>query len=206
MKFKVSYFMKNISYLSIAIFAFIMVSCNSNNGKKVDAKSKDSLSRTVASITEADDSTEVCCAEDSEENCDGTGDEKSTCCSDEKEVSVKENNSGKAASKLIVYAFHGTRQCSTCKNMKSHTKEALEAYFSDKLKSGEIQFLVVDVDDPKNEAIAEKFEATGTALMVNRVVDGKEHISDWSEFAFDKANDKDEFMPEFKKLIEKELK
>jgi len=90
--------------------------------------------------------------------------------------------------------------------MKSNTKAALNTYFSKELKSGEIEYFVIDVDAPENEAIAEKFEATGTALMVNTIKDGKEHISDWSEFAFDEANDPESFIPGIKERIEKALK
>ena len=108
--------------------------------------------------------------------------------------------------RLEIYAFHGTRQCETCKNMKLNTKATLDKYFSDELKSNAIVYQVIDVDDDKNEALAEKFQATGTALMINKVVDGKDNISDWSDFAFDKANEANEFIPELKIKIEEVLK
>ncbi len=108
--------------------------------------------------------------------------------------------------RLEIYAFHGTRQCETCKNMKLNTKATLDKYFSDELKSNAIVYQVIDVDDDKNEALAEKFQATGTALMINKVVDGKDNISDWSDFAFDKANEANEFVPELKIKIEEVLK
>jgi hypothetical protein len=126
------------------------------------------------------------------------------CCTSDKANDTKTQNSKSV--KLVVYAFHGTRQCSTCKNMKSNTKFTLDKYFSSQLKSGEIQYFVIDVDDPVNEAIAEKFEATGTALMVNRIKDGKDNISDWSDFAFDKANESEAYIPSLKSMIEMELK
>jgi hypothetical protein len=108
--------------------------------------------------------------------------------------------------RLEVYCFHGTRQCETCKNMKANTKTALDKYFSDQLKDSSIVFSIVDVDDEKNEKLAEKFQATGTALMVNKVVNGKDSIMDWSDFAFEKANDNDVFISEFKTMIEATLK
>jgi thioredoxin-related protein len=108
--------------------------------------------------------------------------------------------------RLEVYAFHGTRQCETCKNMKGNTKATLDKYFANELKSGVIVYQVIDVDDDENEKLAEKFQATGTALMINKVIDGKDNISDWSEFAFDKANDANVFNPELKIKIESALK
>ena len=108
--------------------------------------------------------------------------------------------------RLEVYCFHGTRQCETCKNMKANTKTALDKYFAAQLKDSSIVFSIVDVDDAKNEKLAEKFQATGTALMINKVVNGKDSIIDWSDFAFEKANDNEVFISELKTMIDTALK
>lgn len=115
-------------------------------------------------------------------------------------TSVKKQN------RLDVYCFHGTRQCETCKNMKANTKTALDKYFAAQLKDSTIVFTIVDVDDEKNEKLAEKFQATGTALMINKVVDGKDSIIDWSDFAFEKANDNEVFISGLKTRIDAALK
>jgi len=109
--------------------------------------------------------------------------------------------------RLEVYAFHGTRQCETCKHMKTYTKATLEKHFKNELKSGEIVYAVIDVDDETNAELAEKYEATGTALMINRVKNGKEKIEDWSDFAFEYAlGDQKDYELEFKKMIEEKMK
>jgi hypothetical protein len=126
-----------------------------------------------------------------------TGTENTTT---DKSTSVLKQN------RLEVYCFHGTRQCETCKNMKVNTKTALEKYFAAQLKDSSIVFSIIDVDDAKNAKLAEKFQATGTALMINKVVNGKDSIVDWSDFAFEKASDADVFIPEFKTMIETVLK
>jgi len=108
--------------------------------------------------------------------------------------------------RLEVYCFHGTRQCETCKNMKANAKTALDTYFTSQLKDSSIVFSIIDVDDEKNERLAEKFQASGTALMINKVVNGKDSIIDWSEFAFEKANDKEAFISELKTRLDAILK
>lgn len=108
--------------------------------------------------------------------------------------------------RVEVYCFHGTRQCETCKNMKVNTKTALDTYFAAQLKDSTIVFLIIDVDDEKNEKLAEKFQATGTALMINKVVNGKDSIVDWSDFAFEKANDNEVYISELKTMIDAILK
>lgn len=108
--------------------------------------------------------------------------------------------------RVEVYCFHGTRQCETCKNMKANTKKTLDKYFATQLKDSSIVFSIIDVDDEKNEKLAEKFQATGTALMINKVVNGKDSITDWSDFAFEKANDNEIFISELKTMIDAALK
>jgi hypothetical protein len=115
-------------------------------------------------------------------------------------------NENLTVDRLEVYAFHGTRQCTTCKNMKSLTKSTLEKYFATELKEGTIVYRVVDVDEDANYDLAEKFEASGTALMINRIKNGKENIKDWSDFAFEYANgDKSAYEKELKRLIDEQL-
>ncbi|MBA4240576.1 MAG: hypothetical protein C0448_07615 [Sphingobacteriaceae bacterium] len=108
--------------------------------------------------------------------------------------------------RVEVYCFHGTRQCETCKNMKANTKTALDRYFAAQLKDSTIVFSIIDVDDEKNEKLAEKFQATGTALMINKVINGKDSIVDWSDFAFEKANDNEAYITELKTMIDAALK
>ncbi|MEO8147827.1 MAG: nitrophenyl compound nitroreductase subunit ArsF family protein [Bacteroidia bacterium] len=164
----------------------------------------------------------ACCANPNSKDCNPDGTCKSTasekekkdckydangkCIGDSKSCSKTEtkisSTSTSIKNHLEVYAFHGTRQCTTCKNMKANTKAALDKYFSEELKNGKIVFQIIDVDDAANEKLAEKYQATGTALMINNVVNGKDSIIDWSDFAFEKANDETAFIPELKKKIE----
>lgn len=85
--------------------------------------------------------------------------------------------------------------------MKANTKATLDTYFAEDLKAGNIVFQIVDVDDVKNEKLAEKFEATGTALMLHQIKNGKEKIVDISDMAFEKANDKEAFVADLKSKI-----
>ena len=157
----------------------------------------------------------ACCANPNSKDCNPDGtckvssktDEKACCSDTDKAKCATDKNSSTSKTtidsknRLEVYAFHGTNQCTTCKNMKANTKATLDYYFAEELKSGKIVFQIIDVDDAKNEKLAEKFQATGTALMINQVKNGKEKIIDLSEMAFEKANDKDLFMADLKNQI-----
>ena len=125
----------------------------------------------------------------------------------ETEVLKSETNSSISKQNYLeVYCFHGTRQCETCKNMKANTKTTLDTYFASQLKDSSVIFKIIDVDDIQNEKIAEKFQATGTALMINKVVNGKDSIIDWSDFAFEKANNEAEYITELRTKLQSVLK
>jgi uncharacterized lipoprotein NlpE involved in copper resistance len=125
----------------------------------------------------------------------------------ETEVLKSESNASISKQNYIeVFCFHGTRQCETCKNMKANTKTTLDTFFASQLKDSSVIFKIIDVDDIKNEKIAEKFQATGTALMINKVVNGKDSIMDWSDFAFEKANNEADYITELRTKLQSVLK
>jgi len=69
-------------------------------------------------------------------------------------------------SRIEVIDFHSTHRCKTCLEIERIARNVVETDFSGELKAGKIIFRTVDVDDSKNSQIAEKFEASGTALFV----------------------------------------
>lgn len=107
---------------------------------------------------------------------------------------------------IEVIDFHSTNRCMTCKAIEDNTKYTLETYFANELKSGKIVFKIVNVDKKENEQFAEKFEATGTALFLNVIKDGKEKQVDLTNFAFMKGTDQKTFSDELKQTIATQLK
>jgi len=109
--------------------------------------------------------------------------------------------------KLDVIYFHATRRCPTCLAIEENTRKTLDTYFSDQLKNGTIKLTVINVDEDKNKAIAEKYEATGSALFLTRNNNGKENKNDLTDFAFSYArNNPDKFMADLKDKINELLK
>ena len=89
--------------------------------------------------------------------------------------------------------FHSEHRCMTCNLIEKLTKEALQKYPA-------ISFTLINVDEKKNEKMAEKFEATGTALFLFNAKTGAK--KDLTDFAFMNANSKPDV---FKKGLEKEI-
>jgi hypothetical protein len=92
----------------------------------------------------------------------------------------------------------------TCNAIEKNTKYTLDTYFSEELKADKITFQVINVDE--NEKIAEKFEASGTSLILNVIKKGKETQINLTDFAFMKGNDQEVFSKELKEKIDTELK
>jgi hypothetical protein len=110
------------------------------------------------------------------------------------------------ATKIEVIDFYGTHRCYTCQAIEGNSKYTVETFFPEAVKEGKVEFKTVNVDDEKNYGIAERFEATGTALFINVIKDGKEQHIDLTNFAFAKGNDKEAFSAELKEKISEQLK
>ncbi len=111
-----------------------------------------------------------------------------------------------SVSKIEVLDFHSTHRCMTCNAIEANTKYTLNTYFSKELKEDKITFQVINVDEKKNEKIAEKFEASGTSLFLNVIKNGKETQINLTDFAFTNGNDQETFSKELKAKIDMELK
>lgn len=109
------------------------------------------------------------------------------------------------STKIEVIDFYGTHRCVTCKAIEANAKYTVETYFQDAVQNGLLEFKTVNVDDANNYGLAEKFEATGTALFINVIKDGQEQHIDLTNFAFKKGNDKEVFSNELKEKIEEQL-
>lgn len=71
--------------------------------------------------------------------------------------------------------------------IEQRTRETLEEQFADELKSGSLVFRVIDISQPENEALADKYEVTWSSLFVCRWKGGRETPENLTEFAFGSA-------------------
>jgi len=110
------------------------------------------------------------------------------------------------STKIEVIDFYGTHRCVTCQAIEANAKYTVDNYFSDAVKEGKLQFKTINVDDEKNYAVAERFEAAGTALFINVIKDGQEQHIDLTNFAFSKGRDKEAFSTALKDRINEQLK
>ena len=65
-----------------------------------------------------------------------------------------------------VYYFHYERRCATCMAVENESEKALKELYPDKMDSGKIIFLSINLEDETNDALAEKLEVNGQSLLV----------------------------------------
>lgn len=106
----------------------------------------------------------------------------------------------------ILY-FHGKQRCASCIAIEQNTKTAIEANFAEELKNGTVVFKSLDISEPENEKIADRYEISWSSLLICRWKDGKEKSMNLTEFAFRNARSApDVFKNELTKTIEEQLK
>jgi len=96
--------------------------------------------------------------------------------------------------KFIAYYFHGTRRCATCKKLEAYSTEAVQTGFPDQLKSGALEWQVVNIDEEENEHFVKDYQLYTKSVIVSHIVDGKE--AEWKNLdkIWELVGDKDKFI------------
>ncbi|MRR07015.1 MAG: hypothetical protein EG828_08735 [Deltaproteobacteria bacterium] len=95
-------------------------------------------------------------------------------------VRVKPGNSSRVAEnvpvspKVVVYYFHGNTRCITCRKIESFAKSAIESDFAAELKTGQIQFRAVNVEEPNNEHYVEDYQLATRSVVLSRLRNDKQ--------------------------------
>ena len=105
-----------------------------------------------------------------------------------------------------VLCFPGAKRCATCIAIETGVKEVLETDFAGQVGAGEVRFRIIDIAKPENEALADRYEVTWSALLLNKWREGKETVTDLTSFAFANARtNPEQFKAELCAEIRKQL-
>jgi disulfide oxidoreductase YuzD len=83
-----------------------------------------------------------------------------------------------SADKVQVFVFHATQRCISCITIGKFAKETVDEYFQQELKDGKIEFREINIDLPENRSLAQKFQASGSALFINAIRNGQDNINE----------------------------
>ena len=108
---------------------------------------------------------------------------------------------------IQVLYFHQLRRCPSCIAIEDETKKILADTYDTQVKAGTISFREINVDEEQNQAIAEKYQIAGSALLIIKTTDGKEEIADLTGDGFKLArNMPDMFREELTATLDTFLK
>ena len=76
--------------------------------------------------------------------------------------------------KVIVYYFHGSFRCHTCRNLEQYAKQTIQNNFKKELAEGNLIFKTVNVEEKENEHFVNDYQLYTKSLVLSLVKDNKE--------------------------------
>ena len=104
--------------------------------------------------------------------------------------------------KVIVYYFHGTARCPSCRKIEAFSQEAVQSGFSQALKDGRLEWRVINVEEPGNEHFVQDYQLYTKSLVVVDMQDGRQTTWKNLERVWELLGDKGAFM----KYVEEEVR
>ena len=80
----------------------------------------------------------------------------------------------KESRKLIVYYFHNSYRCPSCRKIEAFTAEAVNANFEKELKAGRMEYSVVNVDEKGNEHFTQDYQLYTKSVVIADTKNGKD--------------------------------
>lgn len=74
----------------------------------------------------------------------------------------------------VVYYFHGTKRCWTCRTIEAFTREAVETAYGPELETGEVEVRTVNVDEPANAHFVEDYGLSMRSVVLVELIGGEQ--------------------------------
>ncbi len=88
------------------------------------------------------------------------------------------SKAAQTAEKIEVVHFHGTQQCWSCKTVGEYALKTIEEKFPMEYQDGSIVYKDINADLPENSYIVTKYQASGSSLFVNAIINGQNNIEE----------------------------
>ena len=126
------------------------------------------------------------------------------CTAETCSINPAQPSANTVVSKIEVFHFHGTNQCTSCIAVGALAEETVNTYFSDEVKSGKIVFDHINGDLPENKLKVMQYGATGSSLWLG-VYDNNGFHPEQNTNVWYKIDDKEAYKTYLKGIIEKRL-
>jgi hypothetical protein len=107
----------------------------------------------------------------------------------------------KAEREVVLYYFHGTHRCNTCRTIEAYAQQAIETKFKDELQNGTLQWKTVNTDESANEHFVKDFALVSSSLVVVEMSGGDVVRHDVLQDAWTLVRDE----PRFKQYVQKSV-
>jgi len=103
-----------------------------------------------------------------------------TCCGcQEPQSDVESASSGlsvqykgnPAAPTVMVYYFHRTARCFTCRSIEANAAQVIKDNFPQQIADGRLVWMPFNLDDPGGKEFEKEFDIAGSTLVVARTTD-----------------------------------
>ncbi|MBW1855009.1 MAG: hypothetical protein JRJ00_10080 [Deltaproteobacteria bacterium] len=107
--------------------------------------------------------------------------------------------------KVVAFYFHGNYRCSNCKKIEQYSRDAIEKYFKEQLKTKRLVFNIINIDLPENKHYVEDYQLYTRSLIIAEFKDGKQVR--WKNLTkvWNYLNDRDKFYKYVQSEIQKYL-
>jgi hypothetical protein len=89
-------------------------------------------------------------------------------------ASTTGTSSGARNSKVVAYYFHGNTRCYTCRKIEGLSHDVVTANFDPQLKSGQLEWQSVNVEQPGNEHLFDDYKLVTWSLVLVTYDNGKQ--------------------------------
>jgi hypothetical protein len=80
--------------------------------------------------------------------------------------------SDKIYQEVIVFYFHRTERCTTCKAIEADTDRIIKIIFAQQLAEGTLKWIPFNLDDEGGEELRKQFDINSSTLLVAKVING----------------------------------
>jgi hypothetical protein len=73
----------------------------------------------------------------------------------------------------VIY-FYSTVRCPTCKKLESYTHETIEADFASQLENGDVNWRMINIDEPENEHYIQDYQLVTKSVVLVEMADDQQ--------------------------------
>ena len=118
------------------------------------------------------------------------------------QTSQDQKSAGVETDELQIYYFHFTKRCATCNAVENEAKLALEMFYTDQVKEGNIAFTSLNLEEEDGKKMAEQLKVSGQTLLL---VKGDQMVNLTNEGFMNARTKPDRFHEILKSSIDKFL-